>query len=500
MYFQELMHMIKAEGIPVAKIGESVENPYLLDITCHSSKIYPQSLFCCLSGRERDGHEYAAEAFSKGAVAFLCEKELPLGAPKIQIPNLRKHLGKISRIFYGSPSEELRLTGITGTNGKSSTAFILRAIIQASGGKSGLLGTIEYSDGVESEEAGRTTPEAPELQRFFAKMRKHGCSDCVMEISSHAVMEGRIKGCSFDGLIFSNLTPEHLDYHGDMETYFQAKKKIFEDYTRATWKGALNGDDPYGMRLHRQFPHFCSTYGLDAENKNHRIRLISSLFRSDATEIELRGPQGQHASITLPLVGKFNLYNTLGAITLADLYGISWEQILRGVEAIPKIPGRMESYRTEKGITCIIDYAHTPDALEKVLASLKPCCRGKLRVLFGSGGNRFPGNRPLMGIAAARHADDIIITMDNPRYEDPQSIAEENYQGVLQQNRQIPCRIILDRKEAIHHLLDSGEREDILVIAGKGPETYLEICGVRHSFSDKGAFEEWALQRGVLYR
>lgn len=500
MYFEELIRMLKAENVPGAKVGESVVNPQLSDITCHSSKIYPQSLFCCLCGRERDGHDYALEALSKGAVAFLCEKELPLGAPQILIPDLRKHLGKISQIFYGFPSKELRLSGITGTNGKSSTAFILRAIIQASGRKSGLLGTIEYSDGVEKEEAGRTTPEAPDLQRFFAKMRKHGCSDCVMEISSHAVMEGRIEGCSFDGLIFSNLTPEHLDYHGDMEAYFQAKKKIFENYTSGTWQGALNWDDPYGKRLHGEFSHCCASYGLDTEDKNHRIRVLSSLFRSDATEIELQGSQGQRASVVLPLVGRFNLYNALSAITLADLYGIPWEEILQGVAEIPKIPGRMESYRTENDVTCIIDYAHTPDALEKVLASLKPCCKGKLRVLFGSGGNRFPGNRPLMGVAAARHADDIIITMDNPRYEDPQSIAEGNYQGVLQENRQIPCRIILDRKEAIHHLLDSGQREDILVIAGKGPETYLEICGVRHSFSDKGAFEEWALQRGVLYR
>ncbi len=500
MRFQELVSMLKEEKIPVARVGENAESPQISDITCHSSKIYPQSLFCCLCGRERDGHDYALEALSKGAVAFLCEKELPIDAPQVQIPDLRKYLGKISEMLYGFPSKELRLTGITGTNGKSSTAFIMRAIIQAGGGKSGLLGTIEYSDGVQAEEAGRTTPEAPDLQRFFAKMRKHGCSDCVMEISSHAVMEGRIEGCRFDGLIFSNLTPEHLDYHGDMEAYFQAKKKIFEEYTKAGWKGALNEDDPYGVRLQAQFSHACSTYGLHMEKGNHRIQLLSSSFRSDGTEIELEGPGGRRARIHLPLVGKFNLYNTLGAMTLADLYGISWEQILQGVRDIPKIPGRMESYRTEKGSTCIIDYAHTPDALAKVLASLKPCCTGKLRVLFGSGGNRFPGNRPLMGIAAAQYADDIIITMDNPRYEDPQGIAEENYQGVLQENREIPCCIILDRKEAIHHLLDSGEREDILVIAGKGPETYLEICGVRHSFSDKGVFEEWALQRGVSYQ
>jgi len=500
MYFRELVHMLKTQEILIAKVEEHDSNPQLSDITCHSSKIYPQSLFCCIAGRKWDGHDYAREALSKGAVAFLCERQLPLEAPQMVIPNLRKHLGKISEVFYDAPSKNLRLTGITGTNGKSSTAFIMRSIIHASGGKSGLLGTIEYSDGVHKEEAGRTTPEAPDLQRFFAKMRKHGCSDCVMEISSHAVMEGRIAGCDFNGLIFSNLTPEHLDYHGNMEAYFQAKRSIFTKHTRKNWHGALNSDDPYGARLYEEFFDFCASYGLESGNSKHHITLLSSTFHPEGTEVRLQGPQGQISQITLPLVGKFNLYNTLGAMTLASLYGIPWEDLILGVQQIPKIPGRMESYRTEKGVTCIIDYAHTPDALAKVLASLKYCCQGKLRVLFGSGGNRFPGNRPLMGIAAARYADDIIITMDNPRYEDPQIIAEENYQGVLQENAQIPCKIIVDRKEAIHHLLDSGEREDILVIAGKGPESYLEISGTRHAFSDKGALEEWALERGVSYR
>ncbi len=496
MFFRELLHKLENRGILIEKVLNDAMDPELSDITSHSSKIYPQSMFCCIPGRTWDGHDYAQEAFAKGAVAFLCERELPfLEAPQLILKNVRKNLGKISETFYDFPVQGLRLTGITGTNGKSSTAFIMRSIIEAGGSKSGLLGTIEYSDGVEKEEAGRTTPEATELQRFFARMLRHGCSDCVMEASSHAVMEGRLEGCRFDGLIFSNLTPEHLDYHGDMENYFQAKRRIFTSHTKETWYGALNCDDPYGARLYEDFAPCCSSYGLKGER--NRVSLLSSSFSANSIDVELEHYDGKYARIRIPLAGTFNLYNALGAMTLASLYGIPWEQILEGIEKVPKIPGRMESYRTEKGFTCVIDYAHTPDALEKALSALRQCSRGKLRVLFGSGGNRFPGNRPLMGAAVARYADDIVITMDNPRFEDPQNIALENYAGVIKENPQIPCRIIVNRKEAIYALLDSGTPDDILLIAGKGPETYLEICGVRHSFSDRGTFEDWCRDRGV---
>ncbi len=499
MLFSELLFALESQGISVRKVLKNHLNPEISNVTSHSSKLYPQSLFCCVTGRTQDGHNYAPEVFSKGVTAFLCERELSLEAPQIIVENTRAYLGKISEIVYGFPSESLRLTGITGTNGKSSTAFILRSIIEAGGARSGLLGTIEYSDGVEKEEAGRTTPEASDLQRFFARMRDHGCSDCVMEVSSHAVIEKRIEGCSFSGLIFSNLTPEHLDYHGDMENYFQAKKHVFEAYTRKGWLGALNCDDLYGKRLYEEFSSHSTAYGLK-EGYDKKIQLLSASFSSNSTEMEVLDPHNKPCRIRLPLVGKFNLYNALGAMTLASLYGIPWEQILQGLVEIPKIPGRMESYFTDRDFSCVIDYAHTPDALEKVLHSLRQCCRGSLRVLFGSGGNRFPGNRPLMGIAAAKYADAIVITMDNPRFEDPHVIAQENYKGVLEENPRIPCQVIVDRAEAIYNLLDSGEPKDILVIAGKGPETYLEIAGVRQPFSDKGTFHAWSRERGVSYR
>ena len=470
----------------------------LRSATHDSRRSEPGTLFCCVPGGHRDGHDFAPQAVAAGASALLVERELPLPVPQLIVPQVSDALGYAAAAVYGVPADRLKMIAVTGTNGKSSTTYLLRSILACAGIPCGLLGTIVYHDGLEEYEADRTTPQAPDVQYWLHRMVSSGCKACVLEASSHGLVQGRLKGCSFDGAIFTNLTPEHLDYHGTMEEYFESKKALFDNYTNPSWCGAINRDDPYGRRLLDVYGDRCLGYSLNPSSSGDCFpEDVAMDIKGGRFSLNLPGVPPLAAE--LPLAGHFLLANALGAASLAFRLRVAPEAIVEGLRRVPQVPGRMERYATDRGVACVIDYAHSPDALDNVLRALRSLCRGKLWVVFGSGGERFSGNRPVMGEVAAQWGDRVIITMDNPRGEDPAAIAAENFAGVRRAGGEDRCSIVLNRHEAVWHAMDRAEEGDVVLVAGKGPERFILRGGDKIPYTDKGAFLSWASARGVAW-
>ncbi|MDR1379233.1 MAG: UDP-N-acetylmuramoyl-L-alanyl-D-glutamate--2,6-diaminopimelate ligase [Synergistaceae bacterium] len=466
--------------------GNGGKNPQISDVFSDSRKVLPGSIFCCVEGEKDDGHQYVELAEMAGAVALVCERPIKSHLPVLLVESTRRIMGELASSVYGEPSSKLLMVGVTGTNGKSTTTYILRSIFQAAGLRTGLLGTIVESDGIRERDAERTTPESCDIQRHLAAMVKNGCRACVMETSSHGLHLGRLEGALFDVTVFTNLNPEHLDYHKDMESYFQAKWLLFSKYSKERRTMVVNADDPYGARLLRAFPEAKGFSFSDIVNLS--LNMNGSFFEIEACD------DFPPLSIQSPLVGKFNVANVLAAISaLRGRIGDAF--IAKGVMEIPQVPGRLEKHPIPNGACCIIDFAHTPEALRNVLSAAREFCSGKLISIFGHGGGRYASNRPALGATAASLADLVVVTMDNPRDEDPNAIADSIVRGIEEQNgrqkRKITYRIILDRKEAISTALRIARLGDVLVVSGKGPEKFLTINGRKIPFNDAETVEEW---------
>ncbi|MDR1132744.1 MAG: UDP-N-acetylmuramoyl-L-alanyl-D-glutamate--2,6-diaminopimelate ligase [Synergistaceae bacterium] len=455
-------------------------------------------IFACVKGDNTDGHDHAAQAVSRGAAALLCERELPIGVPQIITHGTRAAMGEAASVVYGKPSEKLKMTGVTGTNGKTTTAYITRSVIRASGARAGMIGTIVYDDAVEESFAEHTTPEGPDIQRLLSEMAENGASHCVMEASSHGLEQGRLEGCGFDAVGFSNLTPEHLEYHNDMESYFMAKRRLFSDYARGDWKGAVNAGDVFGARLAEEFRENTLPFSAGEQAYGGRMYGVRILRETqEGMTVSVTYPGGSSFTADSPLVGRHNALNILESAVLGDALGFGEDIIKKGIENCPQIPGRLERFSIANGVTVFVDYAHSADGMEQALTTLKNLAYGPIRVLWGAGGDRTPLKRPIVGEIMARLADHVVISTDNPRSENPADIARGVEEGVNKCARRVRCDTILNRGEAIDFILNSAQSGDIVLIAGKGPERFIDYGTRKEPFVDRDHVLEWARSRKV---
>ena len=464
----------------------------LSDIVCDSRKAGRGVIFAATKGGHSDAHDFIPQAVEAGSPAVLCERPSDADISQIICPNVRSAMGRVASLLFEEPSRKMTMIALTGTNGKTTSTFMTQAILNAAGVKSGLMGTVQYDDGKIVEEAEHTTPEGCDIQRLLSRMVANGCRACVMEASSHAIIQGRIDGLCYDRAGFTNLTQDHLDYHGDMEHYFLAKKKLFDGYMRNNWKACINVDDEYGRRLRGAVGRRAISYSVADESADFYASIKNVTI--DGLEIELKTPESLgKESAKLPLFGSYNVSNALQALSLAWSVGVSSHAALSALENMPQVPGRLERYRLDSGASCVIDFAHTADGLEKALGALRPICRGKLIVVFGAGGDRDRAKRPLMGEVASRIGDFVVVTSDNPRSEEPSSIMAEIEPGVKKHDT--PYAMIVDRRTAIYDGLDRAGKDDMTVIAGRGPETRQILKDGPIPLVDKEIVADWCALR-----
>lgn len=461
-------------------------------IAYDSRQVKNGDLFVCISGFKSDGHWFAEQAIAGGAVAVLAEREIDLNenVSLLVCPDTRQAMARLASNFYQQPSRALRVIGVTGTNGKTSTTHLIQAILEEAGKKTGILGTLYARIGNYVKELGHTTPEALEIEDFISYCVKQKAEYVVMEVSSHALDLHRVDFISFNAAVFTNLTQDHLDYHHNMENYRDAKAKLFalaaEDNESFC---IINADDPYGEYFKNLSLSSCYTYGMknDAD------------VRASDLSIDLKGSsfslhhQKQSLNINIKLVGLFSVYNVLAAIALGLAQGISLNTIKSALEKIEGVAGRFEKVECGQDFTVIVDYAHTPDGLENILQTARQIAKHRLISVFGCGGDRDRGKRPLMGEIAARYSDFCIVTSDNPRSEEPEAIIAEIVPG-LDKVEGSRYAIITDRREAIHHAIQLAKSGDLLIIAGKGHETYQLVKDRVLEFDDRKVAAEY-LQR-----
>ena len=458
----------------------------------------PGSLFAAVRGLVSDGRDFAPQAVAAGASAVLTEAPLDKdpGVAVVQTADVRSGMALAAAALYGRPAESMTMVGITGTNGKTTTTYILESIINQNGWSAGVLGTVNIRFAGETRPTSLTTPEGPDLQRFLGQMRDHGVTHAVMEAASHALDLSRLDGCGFDVGIFTNLTQDHLDYHGDMETYFQAKRLLFSKYLTGRrlpggpW-AVINADDEHGRRLAEEFKERTWTYGVQEP-----ADVTASRVRSDRAGISgrLATPKGE-APFSTRLLGDVNLSNILAASASALRLGITPEAVSRGLEAIEGVPGRLQRVGTQDDFLVLVDYAHTPDAVARVLSAARGLKPRRLLALFGCGGDRDRTKRPLMAKAAGREADLAILTSDNPRTEDPLAIIEQVEAGLKELGLQRAGRVEdlgpgtylvePDRRSAISLACKLMEPGDVAVIAGKGHEDYQILGREKIHFDDR---------------
>ena len=465
------------------------------DVSYHSNQVKKGDLFVAMPGTKRDGHHYIAESITRGARAIIVEHlpPEPLDVPVVAVADARKALAQISAEYFAHPSRELRLVGITGTNGKTTTSYVVESILRAAGRAVGVIGTINYRIKEKKRPAPTTTPQSYDLQRLLREMIADGVQDVVMEVSSHALDQGRVRECHFDVGVFTNLSPEHLDYHADMDRYFAAKKRFFQEILVETEKdpwAIINLDDPLLREFQKALPPLKGmTYGLDRGD----VRASKRDVTLQGIQAILTTPAGT-VNIQTPLIGEYNLYNIMAATAVGISLGINPDVIQQGIEALVQVPGRME--RVGAGNPWIlVDYAHTPDALEKTLKEIKRLTTGKVVVVFGCGGDRDTSKRAPMGRIAAQWSDLAIITSDNPRTEEPLKIIEEIEKGAGEISTQ-DYHVIPDRREAIKRAVALAGPRDIVLITGKGHEDYQIIGEERFPFDDREEARKALAQRG----
>lgn len=457
-------------------------------IAFDSRRVVPAGLFVAIRGHKADGAQFVADALANGAAAVVSENDFEVGSgvTHIRVRCSRRALAELANAFYGDLSREMKVVGITGTNGKTTTAYMIRDLLRDGGFRPGLLGTVAYDTGSRVLPASRTTPEAPEIHHLFRQMREAGCDSVVMEVSSHAIALQRVHGIAFSISVFTNLSRDHLDYHGDMDGYFKVKAQLFRIADPPAERACvINLDDPWGRKLveGREDQEQILTYGFD---EKAMVRASDVSINLEGTHFAVSSPWGE-AQIRLKLQGRFNVSNALAAIAAGGLCGIRLNDMARSLEAIQVIPGRLEAVPNRKNKKVFVDYAHTDDALRNVLKALRECCKGKLIVVFGCGGDRDRGKRRLMGQAAAELADFSVITSDNPRTEDPGAIVGDVIEGFEGCDA---FEVILDRRAAIEKGLAITGRRDVLLVAGKGHETYQEQAGTIIPFDDRETVRE----------
>jgi UDP-N-acetylmuramoyl-L-alanyl-D-glutamate--2,6-diaminopimelate ligase len=452
-------------------------------LTADSRQVAPKTLFVALRGVQTNGHHFLGDALDRGATVLVVE-EFPValqervqqaGCTVVQVPNSRQAFGLLASAYYGHPGRHLRLIGITGTNGKTTTSYIIESILQAAGKAVGVIGTVSYRIGAATLPASHTTPDALELHHLLAQMVEANLDYAVMEVSSHALDQERVWGCRFEAAVFTNLSRDHYDYHGTAEAYFAAKARLFQDLP-AVWH-VLNLDDAYGQRLLDMSRARLLTYGLEGEATCKPSAVQHGL---DGIRFTLSTTKGQ-LEITSPLVGRHNVYNLLAGIAVAIALDIDAGAITQGIAQLQRVPGRLERVDGGQDFAVFVDYAHTPDALEQVLQLVRAETTGRLITVFGCGGDRDPGKRPLMGQVATRLSDYTIITSDNPRTEDPQCIIDEIITGVQHAADYVA---LPERQEAIAHAIATAQSRDTVVIAGKGHEDYQILGQTRRHFDD----------------
>ena len=428
----------------------------------------PRDLFFCVRGFTRDGHDFADDVVQRGAAALVVDHMLDVDIPQVVVPDVRRAMPNTAASFYGDPTASLDLVGITGTNGKTTTAYLVRALLEAEGRQTGLLGTVKSVIGGAELAVERTTPEAIDLQRAFRAMLDAGDVACVMEVSSHALQLGRVDASHFAVGVFTNLTQDHLDFHPTMEDYFQAKRKLFTSVGART--AVLNLDDPYGLRLATD-PEISQpiTFSLDHPGATYRADQVRTGL--GGSRFILHSPDGV-AELSSPLRGRFNVSNVMAAFAAARSLGVSFDTAVSAIEQAGQVPGRFETVDEGQRFAVLVDYAHTPDSLENVLSSARNLTDGKLHVVFGCGGDRDRKKRPLMGEIAARLADRVFVTSDNPRSEDPDAIIAEILAGIDRPVEHDP-----DRRAAIFAAVAEAQDGDVIVIAGKGHEQGQEFAG-----------------------
>lgn len=458
----------------IGDLDKSIES-----IDFDSRKANSASLFVCIKGYSVDGHSFINKAYEQGARAFLIEDDVETieGCTFVKVKNTREAMATVSANLYGNPTNKLKVLGVTGTNGKTSISTFLKELLVLNNNKVGLVGTIAIDNGKEIIESKNTTPESADLQKHFKTMLDSGCNYCAMEVSSHSLMLNRVDATEFEIGLFTNLTPDHLDFHKTLDEYRKAKELLFHKTTKAN---IINIDDEGGKLIANDIKDLKTTlytYGIE-----HQADFMAKDIKINAsgTSYRLVTPTYE-ADIFIPVPGKFTVYNTLAVIATCYLLGISIDVIKEGLAKTKGVPGRFESVQNDKGIHVIIDYAHTPDALENVIKTAKGFATNRVITVFGCGGDRDNSKRPMMGKIADELSDIAILTSDNPRTEDPQQIIDHVLEGMSSDRYEV----VIDRKQAIKRAIEIAEKDDIILIAGKGHETYQIIGKEKTHFDDK---------------
>ncbi|MFD2212958.1 UDP-N-acetylmuramoyl-L-alanyl-D-glutamate--2,6-diaminopimelate ligase [Metabacillus endolithicus] len=460
----------------------SLKNPTISSLEMDSREVKPGSLFICIKGYTVDGHDFAQKAVDQGAVAILAERNLDLDVPVIVVKDTKRSMAVLADIFYGQPTHSMHLIGVTGTNGKTTTTHIIEKIFNEAKKQTGLIGTMYIKIGDEQKEVKNTTPESLTLQKTFAEMKEQNVSHAIMEVSSHALHLGRIHGCDFNVAVFTNLTQDHLDYHKTMEAYKYAKGLLFAQlgnkFDHNDLKIAvLNEDEEASEEFKRMTSAKILTYGIDrpADIKAENIKMTSK-----GTMFQLVTPVGTR-NVTIQMVGKFSVYNVLAAVSASLASSVDLDTIVTAIESMEGVRGRFELVDGGQDYTVIVDYAHTPDSLENVLKTVKQFAEGRIFCIVGCGGDRDKTKRPLMAKIAVTYSDEPVFTSDNPRSEDPQVILQEMEEGVAGNQ----YTSIISREEAISYAVKKAQKGDVILIAGKGHETYQIIGNKVFDFDDK---------------
>jgi UDP-N-acetylmuramoyl-L-alanyl-D-glutamate--2,6-diaminopimelate ligase len=485
--------LFQAAGLAVPEGAAGVE---VTGVTDNSRQVEPGHVFAAIRGTHADGHLFISDAVERGAAVVITQQNIPeyRGVLIVQVPDSREALGRLAHAFLGNPARNMLTVGVTGTNGKTTTTYLMEAILRAAGRRPGVIGTIEYRYAGQTVVADNTTPSAVRLARLFAAMRDAGTDAVVMEVSSHALDQKRVAGIEFDLGIFTNLTQDHLDYHRTMEAYAEAKHLLFSHHLKpATGAAVFNVDDPCGRSFSARFAGPQITFAMDADDAD--VVACNPVFSSSGTRFTVR-TGGREVTVNAQLLGRFNVLNITGALAGALAVGIPLDTAVAAVETVPTVRGRFEQVNAGQDFLVIVDYAHTPDALERVLTNAKSMTQGRLFVVFGCGGDRDRTKRPIMGRIAATLGDRIILTNDNPRTEDPQSIADMVYAGICEvSGGSDRARVILDRREAIGAAIAEAGAGDVIVIAGKGHENYQILGTTKTHFDDVEVAREFLIRR-----
>jgi UDP-N-acetylmuramoyl-L-alanyl-D-glutamate--2,6-diaminopimelate ligase len=470
-------------AIPVREIA-GPSNRDVEGIAYDSRRVQRNGLFVAMRGEKTDGHEFIDQAIEKGASVIVAERNPTTagGATVVVVDDTRTALADLAASFYGAPARKLKLAAVTGTNGKTTTTFLIKHICEKAGLRCGLIGTVRYEIGERVLPAVRTTPESLDLQELLAQIANAGCKAAAMEVSSHALALDRARGLEWDVAVFTNLTQDHLDFHGTMENYFDAKAKLFTQLSKQEKKrkpvAIVNIDDHYGTQLLKKIDKKISviTYGVGARADfralDYRMEFGGTSYQLDA--------RGKSYLVRVPLIGRFNVANSMAALAAANALGLSLREAVLSLSKSPQVPGRLETVPAKRQFQVFVDYAHTPDALLNVVKTLRELEPHRLIVVFGCGGDRDRQKRPLMGEVVDRNADFAIITSDNPRKEDPAAIIAEVEKGF----RSDRYEKIVDRNEAIARAIEMAQPRDIVLIAGKGHETYQEFADHTVPFDD----------------